>query len=242
MSLAELGYAVRHPRVALSYLRMSDRIAELTGASTEEVRRYSNEPALSGITERVFENYRGYHRSVLGPAKKPRRAIAYYVICRILKPDKIVETGVQSGLSSSFLLQAMKENSKGSLYSVDLPDEKLLEAIPSEARLGRKSGWVVPEELGKNWKLLTGKSSDKLPALLDDLKTVDIFIHDSDHSFENMYWEFNTAWPYLAKNGMLLSDDIELNNAFDKFASEIKGSPVRLTHTIGGIRKIHSLE
>ena len=239
MSLSELSFAFRHPRIAVSYLRMAQRVAELTTASIGDVRRYSDEMPLSGISERVLQNLRGYKHSILGPAKKPRRALAYYIICRILKPDRVVETGVQSGISSAFLLQALKENGRGVLYSIDMPDERLIETIPSHVRMNKKSGWVVPQELKTNWVLITGRSQDELPPLLKELKTIDIFIHDSDHSFRNMSQEFETAWPYLTPGGILLSDDIDLNNAFEIFASKNNMHPTRLTHTIGGIRKLN---
>jgi predicted O-methyltransferase YrrM len=239
LSLSELSFAFRHPRIALSYLRMAERIAELTTASIGDVRGYSNEVPLSGISERVLQNLRGHERSILGPAKKPRRALAYYIICRIMKPHRVVETGVQSGISTAFLLQALKENSRGVLYSIDLPDQRLIETIPSHVRMDQKSGWVVPSELKKNWVLITGRSQDELPPLLKELKTIDIFIHDSDHSFRNMYQEFETAWPYLTPGGILLSDDIDLNNAFDRFASKNNMHPIRLTHTIGAFRKVN---
>jgi len=42
-----------------------------------------------------------------------------YGLCKIMKPDVVVETGVAYGQSSSYILQALKENNNGILYSID---------------------------------------------------------------------------------------------------------------------------
>jgi hypothetical protein len=240
MSLKELGFTFRHPKIVLSYLRMKEKIAAVTGTTIEEVNRYSDEVSLATIGTKVLENLQGYEPLVLGSGKRPRKGVAYYLICRITRPAVVVETGVQSGISSAFILQAMRENGRGSLYSIDWPDTELLATIPSQARRGMQSGWVVPPELAENWILIKGKSKEKLLPLLKQLEMVDIFIHDSEHSFENMSEEYESAWRFLIPNGMLLSDDIHLNDAFQSFASKVDQRPTNIIHSIGAIRKTHT--
>ena len=41
-----------------------------------------------------------------------------------------------------------------------------------------------------------------------------------------MSYEFETSWPYLTKNGFLLSDDIIDNNAFHDFYSTKELTPM----------------
>jgi len=48
-----------------------------------------------------------------------------YVAVRALKPSIVVETGVGSGMSSSFILRALAMNGFGTLYSIDLPSYDL---------------------------------------------------------------------------------------------------------------------
>jgi len=80
---------------------------------------------------------------------------------------------------------------------------------------------VVPERLRQRHTLLSGKSSVHLPPLLAKLDSVDMFFHDSDHSYENMMWEFETAWPKVGVNGgLLISDDILANRSFDDFCQK----------------------
>ena len=44
-----------------------------------------------------------------------------YLVCRLLEPAVVVETGVAYGVSSAFILRALEKNGRGVLHSVDLP-------------------------------------------------------------------------------------------------------------------------
>lgn len=132
-----------------------------------------------------------------------------YILCKILKPEIIVETGVAYGMSSAYILQALKENNKGMLYSID----SIFRPWESERMLGS----AIPLDLKNRWKFINGVSSEKLNELLKSLKQIDIFIHDSLHTYANMMSEFNTAWPFIQNDGFLISDDVGTNNAFYDF-------------------------
>src|SRR3989344_5932651 len=140
-----------------------------------------------------------------------------YILCKIIKPEKVVETGVAYGLSSMYILQALFENKKGTLYSID--------SIFSPWESKEMIGSAIPKYLRHNWNFILGSSSEKLEEILSSLNTVDIFFHDSMHTYKNMIFEFDTAWSYIAKNGFLLSDDISSNNAFYDFYSKITVNP-----------------
>lgn len=142
------------------------------------------------------------------------RAPSMYVICRLLRPTKIIETGVCDGFSSAFILYALSENNFGNLYSIDLPNQP-----GHEISHDRAAGWIIPNELKTRWELILGSSRERLPSLLQKLNKIDIFYHDSDHSYENMMFEFNSAYDYLNKPGFILADDITENNAFSHFCN-----------------------
>jgi hypothetical protein len=164
--------------------------------------------------------------------KLKTRAQLLYFIVRSTKPAVVVETGVASGQSTGFILQAMKDNKKGKLYSIDLPfqwytytqgktKELHLDSLPP----GNLPGYLVPEVLKKNWKLLMGDTYKELPKLLKKLKNIDIFIHDSEHTYKTMMFEYETSWPFIKKSGLLLSDDVHFTKAFDDFAKKVKAKP-----------------
>jgi len=156
-----------------------------------------------------------------------------YTIIRALKPEIVVETGVSNGCSTYFILKALEQSKKGFLYSIDLPLDVSSALIP----LGRDIGWLVPERLRHRWKLLLGDAKEMLPQLLSNLHEIDIFLHDSDHSYEHMIFEFKTAWKYLRKGGILFAHDIDQNKAFENFIREMKVSYSATFGILGVLRK-----
>lgn len=125
-----------------------------------------------------------------------------------MKPEKVVETGVAYGRSSSYILQALHENNFGKLYSIDYAFR------PWETK--KMIGSMIPDFLRNRWELIYGIAHKKLKPLLDSLQEIDIFIHDSAHTYNNMMFEYETSWPFLKNNGLLLSDDVML--AFHDFS------------------------
>src|SRR5215213_3625110 len=157
-------------------------------------------------TRRLLEDIRG------GDAFSPRWAAdsllarLCYVLCRLIEPSVVIETGVAYGVSSAFILMALEENGRGTLHSVDLP--------PLRREYERFWGIAVPEALRGRWELHRGSSARVLPRLLDETGTVDLFAHDSLHTYRNMRREFDTVWPHLRNGGVILADDVERNRAF----------------------------
>lgn len=143
-----------------------------------------------------------------------------YVICRILQPRIIVETGVASGFSSASMLQALEDNGVGELYSIDLHFRDGV-TIP----VGKELGWVIPEHLKRRWRLVLGEGFKVLPRLLNELGTIDIFLHDSRHTYRNMTKEYTIVWPYLREKGLLLSDGVTWNDAFLDFCDKVGRTP-----------------
>jgi hypothetical protein len=104
-------------------------------------------------------------------------------------------------------------NGRGTLHSVDLP--------PLRREADRSWGVAVPEELRGRWRLHRGSSARVLPRLLQEVGTVDLFVHDSLHTYRNMRREFDIVWPRLRNGGLLLADDIERNQAFGELQREL---------------------
>jgi hypothetical protein len=148
----------------------------------------------------------------------------FYILMRKVKPNIVIKTGVGFGVTSSFILQAMEDNGFGILYSIDLPFEF---ATKEEV------GIIVPRRLRHRWELILGDSKIELPRVFKDLDSIDVFFYDSLHTYEHMMFEFKTAWPKIKKNGILISDDIHLNNSFIDFCKAVKCKPVILSANLG---------
>lgn len=214
----------KFPRAAESF------IMNLTGANAVEVKEYIVEFRLN----QEFQNSVEEKMSVLSKRQHSSwdysigitLGLVLYVICRRQKPDIVVETGVASGVSSSHLLCALEQNKRGQLYSIDLPWWQ-----------ENQSGWLIPDYLRHRWHLILGRSSEKLAPLMRKVTEIDIFLHDSDHSYQNMLWEFQIAWTCLKAGGLLLAHNIDANEAFSDFCQDhgVKGYYLA---DMGGIVKV----
>ena len=163
--------------------------------------------------------------------------VRLYALVRKLRPRVAVETGVCNGFSTAFVLLALQRSGGGELHSIDLPeivgadyepgtfwDGKQGAAIPP----GKEPGWMIPPELRERWHLTVGRSQEELPPLLERLGTIDLFVHDSEHSYECMDFEFRAAWPALRVGGALVADDWNWNDAFAELARDAGRTPVTL--------------
>ena len=130
--------------------------------------------------------------------------LVYYII-RKKCPNFIVETGVSRGLSTFFILKALEKNNKGSLLSFDIiPDAGYL-ILPNE-----KKRWVFICLKGDQFAEQVEQQTLKFGS-------VDIFLHDSDHSYKNQFKEYNAIMKKLSSNGIILSDDVDFSYAFNDF-------------------------
>ncbi|MBS7618990.1 hypothetical protein KEJ25_10480, partial [Candidatus Bathyarchaeota archaeon] len=47
------------------------------------------------------------------------------------------------------------------------------------------------------WNFINAGSREALPDLLRKLNQIDVFLHDSLHTYEHMSFEYETAWPFI---------------------------------------------
>lgn len=212
---------------------------------------YEREVRASGLVDHLLQKGREQYDAVAA-AGHSLGAIGYtegtylYAVLRKLQPRLAVETGVANGFSTAFSLLALQTNGEGHLHSIDLPREVGRDYgagtfYEGEGRAGipagAQSGWLIPEGLKDRWTLVAGRSQEELPPLLDRLATIDFFMHDSEHSFDCMWFEFNAAWPALRPGGVLVSDDVNSTEAFGRFSRQEARSPVRLARGMALLQK-----
>lgn len=158
--------------------------------------------------------------------------IGLYALVRAARPEVFVETGVLHGLTSAFLLDALRRNGRGRLLSVDLPS--YAETGPANADgydatlpPGREPGWAVPDDLRDRWDLHLGASLDVLPRVLP-ADGIDAFLHDSEHTEATMRGELELAWEALRPGGLLICDNALDTSAFHDFCRRVAREPLML--------------
>lgn len=153
-----------------------------------------------------------------------------YWLVRRLKPKTIVQTGVSNGLSSAFMMLALAKNGQeGRLYVIDLPrvfdpadpdwtrEDKVHGVVIPQ---GKSSGWLVPDLYRDRFEVHVGDAKALLPPLVDRLDSIDMFFHDSDHTYHHMMFEFEQAMRKLSPNGVIVADDISWNESLWDFAEK----------------------
>lgn len=135
-----------------------------------------------------------------------------YFLTRLLRPSRVLETGVAAGWSTYAILAAMEKNGKGTVFSSDLP---------YVGRLGARGiiGTVVPSELKHRWKLWIDGDRCNLPRILADARSFDIAHYDSDKTYSGREFFVSCFPPNQIAETVWLFDDIEDNLHFRDFVA-----------------------
>jgi Methyltransferase domain len=134
---------------------------------------------------------------------------AAWCLTRHLKAKKVVETGVAHGVTSRLVLEALRANGAGHLWSIDLQ--------PNDTHWRTQVGAAVGDGHSDRWSYIQGSSRRRLPGLLSRLGQIHFFIHDSLHSERNVRFELDQAWAAMGEIGALLVDDVDVNGGFQSF-------------------------
>lgn len=181
---------------------------------------------LSAINEAIADVPEFSGRQFRDVAELRTYRILLYLAARHRKPEVFIETGVQNGMSSAFILLGLLHNEYGKLISIDLPpvDERILAQGTNPLPGGKGPGWIVPDYLRSRHTLCLGRAESLLPQVLDQEGSIDIFLHDSDHSYSHIMFEISLAWAYLKPGGLIMVDNIEQNSAFADFVRGVEAT------------------
>jgi predicted O-methyltransferase YrrM len=222
------------------------------GADPAATGRELEEDGVHVHVRRAEEEYRRLAPDFAAGSVHPAEGALLFGLVRGLRPNVVVETGTANGVSTAYLLAALRRNGAGRLISIDLPFTSdaggALQSIVEGTAIdkddaspvppGKDPGWVVPDEYRDRWELRLGDARELLPLALEAEGQIDIFFHDSLHTREHMLFEFETAWPFLAPGGVLVSDDVfqRQHDALPAFARSV-GRSFSTFGNLGLVRK-----
>jgi predicted O-methyltransferase YrrM len=143
--------------------------------------------------QRIYARLR--ETSSLATKREPAlgRRLGWYAITRLLKPRRVLETGIHDGIGTLVFLAALDRNADeghtGELVSFDIE--------PS-------AGWLVGEH--PRWSRRIGDSQQTLPQAFAE-GPADLFLHDSLHTIEHETFELEAAATAMGEHGVILSDN-----------------------------------
>jgi len=138
------------------------------------------------------------------------------LLIRETRPKIVIETGVANGASTRKILSSFKEFNlvDSELYSFDI-----------DPRVASTDLIRAPQ-----FNFVLVSSPDSFVNSMNEIKRVDLFYHDSDHSYDNQMLEYLTAWEMLnPENGIIVSDDANWSNAFLDFSKMVNRVPFLLS-------------
>lgn len=166
-------------------VRVSEELSQLADARVLELERRT------AANELLFpERY----------AVERESARFLYLLVRATRPELMVETGVANGASTFLVLTAMEENGVGRLISTDVTE--YVGSLLTE-----------DERAATRWDLRV-IATDGFGAVAAGAGAVDVFLHDSDHSYVNVRGEVAAVWPHVRPGGFVVADDGELSFGF----------------------------
>lgn len=240
--LGKLMRVIRYPRKGSAMRYLLRQPSLLSGALNPEayyaraVREYSGTPLAQAWRPMLPDQFRA-HLDQSPEFDGQGWRLLLYLLVRKYRPSIFIETGVSRGASSAYILAAMRENGHGHLYSIDLPP---VQASVGKGQISGKQvdrlsdgqvfesqgiGDLVPDYLKDRWSLILGDARQELPPLLQKLGKIDVFFHDSLHTYDHMKFEFEAAWPHLVPGGWMLSHDVIWNAAWSELAAKAGAKP-----------------
>src|SRR5207244_469542 len=189
------------PAFSLPWRRRSKNPSQMESAATQfyatwdAVARFAQEIRASDYMAEMIRRRDTYgSEGVMGALD----CATLYGLTRWLRPAVVVESGGFIGMSSAFILKAFADEKLATarLYSIELSQDC-------------EQGALIPNELrsAASFIAMRGRIEDflkrsQLPP------SIDMFLHDSSHSYRHMLWEFRQFWPHLHDGGFLVSHDV----------------------------------
>lgn len=169
-------------------------VAEARGHLTEVLQ---DDDLVAHVREHTLRSSR---RGLADTTVRLGRRIGWYALLRALQPEHVIETGTDKGLGSVVLASALLRNGHGRLTTIDVNPE---------------SGYLVTGRYGEVVDRVVG---DSVAVLGSGEQPVDVFLHDSLHTFEYETAELSAVAPRLSPQAVVLSDNAHLSDALARWA------------------------
>ncbi|MEM3715121.1 MAG: class I SAM-dependent methyltransferase, partial [Nitrososphaeria archaeon] len=195
----------------ISYHNGTDVIAKILPTT--------NSKQMGALLNEYFDLSRRLETRLSSPRLEiePESRLLLYMLVRLARPKTVVETGVANGVSTFFILNALRSNNFGLLTSIDISVD-----VATFLNDDEKQRW--------NLEVLDVRKNPRkqFEEIINNLPNISIYLHDSDHSYTWQKMEYMSAYSRLEQGGILLSDDVDSSYAFiDIFGRSTKIDDLR---------------
>jgi predicted O-methyltransferase YrrM len=176
-------------------------VSAVTGAEIGQVRVWMQEleedsHLAEQLTKRLSSNPR---HGVCATEPHWARRLGWYSFVRAAQPHHVVETGTHLGLGSCVIAAALLRNGRGRLTTIDVDPD---------------AGYLI----GEPWASVIDRRIDSSIDMLAELQDVDMFLHDSLHTYDYETKELTAVEPNLRPEAIILSDNAHESPALSDWA------------------------
>lgn len=221
-----------------------DILNELLNADRDEVERLINGVREGQIHQRIqkCENRMESKPYSLGGMKLGGETT--YLLTRLMNPNTVLEVGVANGVSTAYMLGALEElDSTADIRAIDKPQfeseirskrgKRGLSGVGGIIPDEQEAGWVAPKDQRSKhgYQYYVGDFTQILPEVVNSMPPIDLAIYDASKDSEEMKMAYDSLIESLSPNGVLVSDDIEVNDVFTQMRKRHNGT----AYEFGGV-------
>ncbi|MDE5603576.1 MAG: class I SAM-dependent methyltransferase [Helicobacter sp.] len=199
MDFIEISQIIEERREVLKNSKDSIEVIDYGAGSPNE--RRSREQMQEGVISQISL------ASLASIGVKREKAQQIFEIFEILKPKNILELGSCCGFSSAYM-GFFAPNAK--IYTI--------EGSPNIAKVAKETHKVFGLE---NIEIFIGRFDKVLPELLESISPIDFAFIDGHHDKNATLDYFQQILPFMAKDGVMLFDDIAWSEGMKEAWQEI---------------------
>jgi len=171
-------------------------VSAITCTERSEIVKYINEIEKNDELKQIIRNavINSKFSHISDQVARYGRRMGWYAAVRASKPAVVIETGIEKGLGSMVLAAALRRNCDegfpGRLYVVDIHPE---------------AGFIIKQPYCEYATIHYGDSLSFLEKFQD---SIDVFIHDSNHTVEFERNEYQRIEEKLTSGSLILSNNM----------------------------------
>lgn len=135
-------------------------------------------------------------------------AALIYNLVRLTQPEIAVEIGTAKGNAAIAIAQALENNKRGKLYTIDPVEQELVRIAIKKSGISHRIEYIIDY------------STNAIPKL--KLSKADFVFIDGEHSYENVLADFNLVKDLVPQGGLIVFHDTILFDGPRKVVENIK--------------------